>query len=83
MGKNKLKAYLSLARPILGLPFTFITLLRVHGFKVALEETIMRQYIKLWQRYTVIKCLEKLERSHRKIPEICEIIKKYHEEKEV
>lgn len=83
MGKNKLKAYLSLTRPILGLPFMFITLLRVHGFKVALEETIMRQYIKLWQRYTVIKCLEKLERSHRKIPEICEIIKKYHKEKEV
>jgi hypothetical protein len=38
MEKNKLKAYLSLARPILGLPFMFITLLRVHGFKVALEE---------------------------------------------
>jgi cellulose synthase/poly-beta-1,6-N-acetylglucosamine synthase-like glycosyltransferase len=75
--KSRLKAYLSLCRPMLGIPLMFATLTRVYGLKTALKETLVRQYAKLWQRYTVIKTLDRLRRDGREIPSICEAIKTY------
>jgi len=75
--RSRLKAYLSLARPIIGFPLMFITLARVYGVGTALKETLVRQYAKLWQRYTVIKTLDRLRREGRKVPKICEAIEAY------
>jgi glycosyltransferase involved in cell wall biosynthesis len=74
---GRLRAYLSLSRPILGTPLMFITLARVYGLKTAVKETLIRQYAKLWQRYVTIKTLEKLRREGREILSICEAIKAY------
>lgn len=55
---RKTIAYLSLIRPILGLFPMILMTVRVTGFKKGIKEAFVRQYLKLWVRYIVLKSLE-------------------------
>lgn len=74
MPRSRIRAYISLMRPIAGWPFMFATLAKLHGWRRALPASIIRQYRKLWVRWQSIK---ELSRNGWRIPDVCEAIKSY------
>jgi len=74
-GGSRVKAYLSLLRPIIGTPIMFTALARLYGFRAAFTETLTRQYLKFWQRLSVLNTMKVVGN----IPSICESIRRYHD----
>ncbi|MEM1831089.1 MAG: glycosyltransferase family 2 protein [Sulfolobales archaeon] len=56
-GFRKIVAYLSLIKPILGFFPMALVSIKVAGFQRGLKEALIRQYLKLWVRYTVLRGL--------------------------
>jgi glycosyltransferase involved in cell wall biosynthesis len=72
---KKVLAYLSLLRPVLGLPLQVYMRARAYGLKDGIKDAFKRQYLKLWFRYQVLKALRDLEH----IPDPCESILSTHQ----
>jgi len=53
--KNRLLAYLSLLRPVLGLAPMLLVTTRTYGLKKGIVEGLKRQYLKLWFRWQVLR----------------------------
>jgi len=67
---KKVLAYLSMFRPILGLPLQIYMRARAYGLKDGFKDAIKRQYLKLWFRYQVLRTLRELQH----MPDPCESI---------
>ena len=66
--KNRVLAYFSLMRPILGFALTLPIMIKAYGFNRGVKETFKQQYLKLWFRWQVLRI------TQEGIPEICEVI---------
>jgi len=66
--KNKLLAYLSLLRPIVGVAPMLLVTTRLYGFRRGVIEALKRQYLKLWFRWQVLNSVKS------DVPKVCEAI---------
>lgn len=67
--KNKIKAYLMLARPLLGLAPMISTTVNLYGFKRGIKEALKAQYLKLWFRWKVLRNI-----TDTNIPNVCDVL---------
>jgi glycosyltransferase involved in cell wall biosynthesis len=68
--RNKVLAYMSLLRPVLGLFPMLLVTVKVYGFKNGISEAFKRQYLKVWFRWEVLKNVKYLNEK----PDPCKII---------
>ncbi len=65
---NRLLAYLSLLRPVVGFAPMLLVTARLYGFRKGLAEAFKRQYLKLWFRWQVLRSVKS------RIPDVCEVV---------
>jgi len=58
--KNRVLAYLSLLRPVLGLAPMALTTVKVFGPRKGVAEAFKRQYLKLWFRWQALKAVKEM-----------------------
>jgi glycosyltransferase involved in cell wall biosynthesis len=68
-------AWLSLARPILGFPLQLaVDLAITKNLVKALKRTVAKQYLKLWNRYVVLR---EARRVRGRLPDVCEAVRSH------